>query len=76
MVNWAARRWAAMALDPAQRRRVSYSLKVASALTLVSLTLLLPQILEFEVDVRVGDNAVWAIFTVVVVFEFTVGTLP
>jgi hypothetical protein len=70
MMSRCAGRWAA------DRRRLAYSLKVASALTLISLTVLLPQILDFGIDAMVGDNAMWAVFTVVFVFEFTVGTRP
>ena len=50
-------------------RRVAYSVKVALALTLVSLSVLLREVSE-----RIGNNALWAILTVVVVFEFTIGT--
>ena len=51
-------------------RRVAYSVKVALALALVSLSVLLREVSE-----RIGNNALWAILTVVVVFEFTIGSL-
>ncbi|CAI9778529.1 unnamed protein product [Fraxinus pennsylvanica] len=50
------------------KREVIHSVKVGIALVLVSLLYLLDQ--PFE---RVGENAMWAIMTVVVVFEFFAG---
>ncbi|GLT81232.1 hypothetical protein SLA2020_526270 [Shorea laevis] len=49
-------------------RRVIHSVKVGLALTLVSLLYLVEPL--FKV---VGDNAIWAVMTVVVVLEFTAG---
>ena len=49
-------------------RRVIHALKVGTALTLVSLLYLLEPLFE-----GVGQNAMWAVMTVVVVFEFTAG---
>lgn len=50
------------------KRRVRHSIKVGVALVLVSLLYLLDPLYE-----QVGDNAMWAIMTVVVVFEFYAG---
>lgn len=49
-------------------RRVTHSLKVGLALTLVSLLYLTEELFE-----GVGQNAMWAVVTVVVVMEFTAG---
>ncbi|KAK7343298.1 hypothetical protein VNO77_11942 [Canavalia gladiata] len=49
-------------------RRVVHSLKVGLALTLVSLLYLTEALFQ-----GVGENAMWAVMTVVVVMEFTVG---
>lgn len=49
-------------------RRVIHSLKVGLALTLVSLLYLMETLFE-----GVGQNAIWAVMTVVVVLEFTAG---
>ncbi|KAI3439438.1 uncharacterized protein J3R85_004866 [Psidium guajava] len=49
-------------------RRVVHSVKVGIALVLVSLFYLLDPLYE-----RVGENAMWAIMTVVVIFEFFAG---
>ncbi|TKY50685.1 Aluminum-activated malate transporter 12 [Spatholobus suberectus] len=49
-------------------RRVVHSLKVGSALTLVSLLYLMEPLFK-----GIGQNAMWAVMTVVVVMEFTVG---
>ncbi|ONK72233.1 uncharacterized protein A4U43_C04F17230 [Asparagus officinalis] len=49
-------------------RRVIHSLKVGTALTLVSFLYLLEPLFE-----GVGQNAMWAVMTVVVVLEFTAG---
>lgn len=48
--------------------RVIHSVKVGVALVLVSLLYLLDPLYE-----RVGENAMWAIMTVVVIFEFFAG---
>ncbi|XP_058228041.1 aluminum-activated malate transporter 13-like [Rhododendron vialii] len=50
------------------KRKVLHSIKVGIALVLVSLLYLLDPMYE-----EVGDNAMWAIMTVVVIFEFTAG---
>ncbi|RWR93736.1 Aluminum-activated malate transporter [Cinnamomum micranthum f. kanehirae] len=49
-------------------RKVVHSIKVGIALVLASLLYLLQPLYD-----RVGENAMWAIMTVVVVFEFTAG---
>ncbi|RDX70476.1 Aluminum-activated malate transporter 12, partial [Mucuna pruriens] len=49
-------------------RRVVHSLKVGMALTLVSLLYLMEPLFK-----GIGKNAMWAVMTVVVVMEFTVG---
>ncbi|KAK7390773.1 hypothetical protein VNO78_18841 [Psophocarpus tetragonolobus] len=49
-------------------RRVVHSLKVGIALTLVSLLYLMEPLFK-----GIGKNAMWAVMTVVVVMEFTVG---
>uniref|UniRef100_A0A1J3HS03 Aluminum-activated malate transporter 13 n=1 Tax=Noccaea caerulescens TaxID=107243 RepID=A0A1J3HS03_NOCCA len=49
-------------------RRVKHALKVGVALTLVSLLYLMEPFFE-----GVGKNAIWAVMTVVVVLEFSVG---
>ncbi|KAI9107627.1 hypothetical protein K1719_021290 [Acacia pycnantha] len=49
-------------------RRVSHSLKVGLALTVVSLFFFLRRLHD-----SFGDNALWAVMTVVVVMEFSVG---
>lgn len=53
------------------KRKVLHSIKVGIALVLVSLLYLLDPMYK-----RVGDNAMWAIMTVVVIFEFTAGLSP
>jgi hypothetical protein len=50
------------------KRKVLHSIKVGIALVLVSLLYLLDPLYE-----QVGENAMWAIMTVVVIFEFTAG---
>lgn len=50
------------------RRRVIHSLKMGVALTLVSLLYLLEPLFK-----GIGENAIWAVMTVVVVLEFTAG---
>jgi len=49
-------------------RRVVHSFKVGMALTLVSLLYLMEPLFK-----GIGKNAMWAVMTVVVVMEFTVG---
>ncbi|KAG5248979.1 aluminum-activated malate transporter [Salix suchowensis] len=49
-------------------RRVVHALKVGLSLTLVSLLYLLEPLFE-----GIGQNAIWAVMTVVVVLEFTAG---
>ena len=49
-------------------RRTIYALKVGTALTLVSLLYLLDPLYQ-----GIGKDAMWAVMTVVVVFEFTAG---
>lgn len=49
-------------------RRAIYALKVGTALTLVSLLYLLEPLFQ-----GIGKDAMWAVMTVVVVFEFTAG---
>ena len=49
-------------------RRVVHSLKVGLALTLVSLLYLMEPLFK-----GIGENAMWAVMTVVVVMEFTAG---
>ncbi|XP_052170736.1 aluminum-activated malate transporter 8-like [Diospyros lotus] len=49
-------------------RRIIHSVKVGIALVLVSLLYLLDPVYK-----QVGENAMWAIMTVVVIFEFTAG---
>lgn len=49
-------------------RRVIHAFKVGFALTLVSLLYLLEPLFE-----SIGQNAIWAVMTVVVVLEFTAG---
>ncbi|KAL5550908.1 hypothetical protein UlMin_001084 [Ulmus minor] len=49
-------------------RRAIHAFKVGLALTLVSLLYLLEPLFE-----GIGKNAIWAVMTVVVVFEFTAG---
>lgn len=49
-------------------RRVIHAFKVGLSLTLVSLLYLLEPLFK-----GIGQNAIWAVMTVVVVFEFTAG---
>lgn len=51
-------------------RRIVHSLKVGLALTLVSLIYYLKPLYD-----GIGINALWAVLTVVLVFEFSVGKL-
>ncbi|XP_073049776.1 aluminum-activated malate transporter 12-like [Primulina eburnea] len=55
-------------LEEMKTKRVIHSIKVALALVLVSLLYLLNPLFK-----QVGENAMWAIMTVVVVFEFYTG---
>ncbi|XP_057829998.2 aluminum-activated malate transporter 14 [Cryptomeria japonica] len=50
-------------------RRLIHSMKFGAALSLVSLLYLIDPLFN-----GVGDNAIWAVLTVVVVLEFTAGT--
>lgn len=50
------------------KRKVIHSLKVGMALSLVSLLYLMEPLF-----VGIGENAIWVVMTVVVVFEFTTG---
>jgi uncharacterized membrane protein YccC len=50
-------------------RRVAHSLKVGLALTLVSVVYYVTPLF----DGLGGDSAMWAVLTVVIVMEFTVG---
>lgn len=50
------------------KRNIIHSIKVGIALVLVSLLYLLDPLFK-----QVGENAMWAIMTVVVVFEFFAG---
>ncbi|XP_043719866.1 aluminum-activated malate transporter 14-like isoform X2 [Telopea speciosissima] len=54
--------------DIDEHRKLIHSIKVGLALVLVSLLYLLDPLFE-----QVGDNAMWAIMSVVVVFEFYAG---
>lgn len=49
-------------------RRVIHAFKVGLSLTLVTLLYLLEPLFK-----GIGQNAIWAVMTVVVVFEFTAG---
>lgn len=51
-------------------RRAIHSVKVGLSLTLVSLLYLLEPLFN-----GIGQNAIWAVMTVVVVLEFTAGNL-
>ena len=51
-------------------RRIVHSLKVGLALTLVSLFYYIQPLYD-----RIGKNLIWAVMTVVLVFEFSVGKL-
>ncbi|KAI3972848.1 hypothetical protein MKX01_019506 [Papaver californicum] len=57
--------WKVARDDP---RRVIHALKVGFSLTLVSLLYLLEPLFD-----GIGENAIWAVMTVVVVLEFTAG---
>ncbi|KAL2322913.1 hypothetical protein Fmac_027292 [Flemingia macrophylla] len=64
VLAWVGRVWKMGREDP---KRVIHAFKVGLSLTLVSLLYLLDP--SFE---GIGENVMWAIMTVVVVFEFTV----
>ncbi|KAJ0981550.1 hypothetical protein J5N97_009805 [Dioscorea zingiberensis] len=55
-------------MSDGETKRVTHSIKVGLALVLVSLLYMLEAVHD-----RLGDNAMWAVMTVVVVFEFTSG---
>ncbi|XAR70133.1 hypothetical protein NMG60_11026901 [Bertholletia excelsa] len=63
--NFLKKAWDLAADDP---RKVVHSLKVGIALTVVSIIYYMRPLYE-----GVGGNAMWAIMTVVVIFEYTVG---
>jgi hypothetical protein len=63
--GFARKVWKIGADDP---RRAVHSLKVGLALTLVSIVYYTRPVYD-----GVGGNAMWAVMTVVVVFEYTVG---
>lgn len=52
-------------------RRLIHAFKVGLSLTLVSLLYVLEPLFQ-----GIGQNAIWAVMTVVVVFEFTAGIYP
>lgn len=52
-------------------RQLTHSIKVGIALVLVSLLYLVDSLYA-----KVGENAMWAIMTVVVIFEFSAGGVP
>lgn len=58
----------ALKVEREDPRRVVHALKVGIALTLVSFLYLLEPLFK-----GVGENAMWAVITVVVVLEFTAG---
>lgn len=53
-----------------EHKKVIHSIKVGMALALISLLYVIQPLYD-----RVGDNAMWAIMTVVVVFEFSAGNV-
>ncbi|KAH7285577.1 hypothetical protein KP509_33G034800 [Ceratopteris richardii] len=69
-VGWACSKSTILANinDRVDWRRAAHSLKVGLALALVSLSVLLQNVFD-----KLGPNALWAILTVVVVFEYSVG---
>ena len=56
--------------DKQEMRKLIHSFKVGLSLVLVSLFYLLDPLFE-----QVGENAMWAIMTVVVIFEYFAGNL-
>lgn len=58
-------------LSKQDMRKLTHSVKVGIALVLVSLLYLIDPLYD-----QVGENAMWAIMTVVVMFEFYAGLLP
>ncbi|KAI5055439.1 hypothetical protein GOP47_0028960 [Adiantum capillus-veneris] len=62
------RSWRKRVKAAADWRRVAHAAKVGLALALVSLSVLLQDVFD-----KLGPNALWAILTVVVIFEYTVG---
>lgn len=65
VAQFVARAWDMGAAEP---KKLIHGLKVGMALSLVSLFYYMRPLYE-----GVGGNAMWAIMTVVVVFEYTVG---
>lgn len=63
--GWCRKIWEVGVEDP---RRIIHAMKVALALSLVSLLFLLNPLF-----VEVGDNEIWAVMIVVVVLEFSAG---
>jgi hypothetical protein len=63
----AAEMWAFARKDP---RKPVFAAKVAVALALITLLVFLREPSD------IASHSVWAILTVVVVFEFSIGTLP
>ena len=51
-------------------RRIIHSLKVGLALTLVSLFYYIQPLYD-----RISENSIWAVITVILVFEFSIGKL-
>ncbi|KAK6151712.1 hypothetical protein DH2020_014347 [Rehmannia glutinosa] len=67
--TWAGSKWRTICrVGQEDRRRVFHSLKVGFSLTLVSLLYLMEPLFK-----DIGQNAIWAVMTVVVVLEFTAG---
>lgn len=67
--TWAGSSWTTICrVGKEDRRRVYHSLKVGFSLTLVSLLYLMEPLFK-----GIGQNAIWAVMTVVVVLEFTAG---
>ncbi|KAI3446866.1 hypothetical protein Pfo_003531 [Paulownia fortunei] len=67
--TWAVSTWRMICrVGQEDRRRVFHSLKVGFSLTLVSLLYLMEPLFK-----GIGQSAIWAVMTVVVVLEFTAG---
>ncbi|KAL3629676.1 Aluminum-activated malate transporter 12 [Castilleja foliolosa] len=67
--RWAGSTWRSICrVGQEDKRRVSHSLKVGFSLALVSLLYLLEPLFK-----GIGQNAIWAVMTVVLVLEFTAG---